>query len=114
MTHWTPPNRGVTSDLKAMPTTSAFPLMGQSMGTQFCVASTDGGTLVSRSGMSKGVNPTAGGKAIRRNLPESAAPAGGVRVNRVYTNDPLAAKNGRNVYQVPAVFGESSNFRSER
>ncbi|MBD0734100.1 hypothetical protein [Streptomyces sp. CBMA29] len=109
MAHWTPPNRGVTSALTAIPTTSSFPLMGTEM-RHATAASTDGGTPVSRSGMSKSGNPTAGGKGLRRNiLAERGGPCGAVQVMRRY--DPYPATGG-SVYTVPSVSGASGEFRA--
>lgn len=109
MAHWTPPNRGVTSALTSIPTGSAFPLMGDTM-QHVTSASTDGGTLVPRTGMAKSRNPTAGGKANRRNvLAERGGPCGGIQVQRVYRDEPTT---GRNVYTLPSAFGTGSEFRS--
>lgn len=116
MTHWTPPNRGVTSDLKSVPHGgSSFPLMGTTMGTQFRTAPTDGGTLVRRSGLAKSGDPTSGGKANRRNVPlgERGGCCGGVQVKRIYVNEPIASATGRNVYRMPSAFSAADNFRSE-
>jgi hypothetical protein len=109
MTHWTPPNRGVTSDLTSIPTGSSFPLMGDSM-RHANTASTDGGTLVPRTGMSKSGNPAATGKAVRRNVPaERGGPCGGIQVKRIYDANPAI---GRSVYTLPSAFGVDSEFRA--
>jgi hypothetical protein len=109
MAHWTPPNRGVTSALTSIPTGSSFPLMGDTM-RHVNTVGTDGGTLVPRTGMSKSGNPTAGGKANRRNvLAERGGPCGGIQVQRVYQSEPAT---GRNVYTLPSAFGTGSEFRS--
>jgi hypothetical protein len=112
MAHWTPPNRGVTSALRTIPTGSSFPLMGTAMahpGT----GSTDGGTLVPRTGMAKSGDPTAGGKANRRNiLAERGGPCGGIQVNRHYTGEASAEATTRNVYRLRSAFGAGPEFRS--
>lgn len=108
MAHWTPPNRGVTTALTSIPTGSSFPLMGDEM-RRVSTASTDGGTLVSRSGMSKS-GPAPGGKANRRNvLMERGGPCGGIQVKRVYRDD---SATGRNVYTLPSAFSTGGEFRS--
>lgn len=109
MTYWTPPNRGVTSALTSIPHTSAFPLMGETSAHP-STGSTDGGTLVRRSGNAKS-GTAMGGKADRRNvLAEGGGPAGGVRVMRCYTNEAAAENTGRSVRAMPSAFGTQAEF----
>jgi stage V sporulation protein SpoVS len=75
--------------------------------------STDGGTLVPRTGMAKSGDPTAGGKANRRNiLAERGGPCGGIQVNRHYTGEASAEATTRNVYRLRSAFGAGPEFRS--
>lgn len=112
MAHWTPPNRGVNSALRAIPSGGNFPLMGTAMAHP-STGSTAGGTLVPRTGMSKGTNPTAGGKANRRNvLAERSGPLGGIQVARHYSGEAASEATTRNVYRVPSAFGCGPEFRS--
>lgn len=111
MAHWTPPNRGVTSDLKSIPTGGSFPTMGD----EACrpnIGSTEGGTLVSRSPMSKGQPDwgTKGNRTVTR--ASSSGQLGGVKVARVYTNEPIAGATGRNVRLLPSAKGFPGEFRA--
>lgn len=114
MPHWTPPNRGVSQPLTHLPSGGATPT-GPSMGMQFRVAPTDGGTSVPRTGLSKSADPAGGGKGDRRNVPlgERSGPHGAVQVRRVFTNHPAAASTGRSVRRLPSAFGPQENFCSE-
>lgn len=112
MAHWTPPNRGVNSALRTIPSGSSFPLMGTTMAHP-STGSTEGGTLVPRTGNAKAGNPAAGGKANRSNvLMERGGPSGGVQVARRYTGEAASEATTRSVYQLPSAFGCGPEFRS--
>ncbi|MFD6934591.1 hypothetical protein ACFWAP_00350 [Streptomyces goshikiensis] len=82
-----------------------FPTMGTSAATSFVVRQPTAGTLVPKSGNSKGGSSEAATANHRTNVLNRDVMGGrGVKVYREYTNAAQAAATGRNVKILPSKF----------
>ncbi|MEU1816051.1 hypothetical protein ABZ543_12770 [Streptomyces roseifaciens] len=110
--HWHPPNAGHTSLVTHL-NTGEFTTLGDS-GHSVQVAHAEGGKKISRKGLSKSQNPTAGGQAHRSSRKTSASecygPAGVVKVQRSYHGPGCPCCGECSTYTMPSAFSEKRGF----